>query len=90
LRERGHDVFETDHTAAGDALAVDVTDSLAVQGAFELARPDAVAHLAAQAFVPASIEDPAATLRINAGGTLNVLEAARRLAAAASGRGCSW
>ena len=30
LRERGHDVFETDHTAAGDALAVDVTDSLAV------------------------------------------------------------
>jgi GDP-4-dehydro-6-deoxy-D-mannose reductase len=81
LRDRGHDVFETDHVAAGDVLGVDVTDPLAVQGAFELARPDAVAHLAAQAFVPASIEDPAATLRINAGGTLNVLEAARRLAA---------
>jgi GDP-4-dehydro-6-deoxy-D-mannose reductase len=78
LRQRGHDVFETDHVATGDALAVDVTDPLAVNGAFELARPDAVAHLAAQAFVPASIEDPVTTFRINAGGTQNVLDAARR------------
>jgi GDP-4-dehydro-6-deoxy-D-mannose reductase len=81
LRERGHEVFETDHAATGDALAVDVTDALAVHAAFELARPDAVAHLAAQAFVPASLEDPAATQRVNAGGTQNVLDAARALAA---------
>jgi len=81
LRERGHEVFETDHAATGDALAVDVTDALAVHAAFELARPDAVAHLAAQAFVPASIEDPVGTQRINAGGTQNVLDAARALAA---------
>ncbi len=80
LRERDHDVLETDHAGHGDVLGVDVTDPLAVRAAFELARPDAVAHLAAQAFVPASIEDPAATLRINAGGTQNVLEAARLLA----------
>jgi GDP-4-dehydro-6-deoxy-D-mannose reductase len=82
LRERGHEVFETDHTATGDALAVDVTDPLAVNGAFELARPDAVAHLAAQAFVPASLEDPERTFRINAGGTQNVLDAARGMAIA--------
>jgi GDP-4-dehydro-6-deoxy-D-mannose reductase len=81
LRERGHEVFETDHAATGEALAVDVTDALAVHAAFELARPDAVAHLAAQAFVPASLEDPAATQRVNAGGTQNVLDAARALAA---------
>ena len=80
LRERDHDVLETDHVPRDDVLGVDVTDPLAVRGAFELARPDAVAHLAAQAFVPASIEDPAATLRINAGGTQNVLDAARSLA----------
>ena len=80
LRERGHDVFETDHVATGDALAVDVTDPLAVHAAFELARPDAIAHLAAQAFVPASIDDPGTTFRINAGGTQNVLDAARALA----------
>jgi len=80
LRERDHDVLETDHAGHGDMLGVDVTDPLAVCAAFELARPDAVAHLAAQAFVPASIDDPAATLRINAGGTQNVLEAARLLA----------
>ena len=82
LRERGHDVLETDHAGHDEVLGVDVTDALAVRGAFELARPDAVAHLAAQAFVPASIADPAATLRINAGGTENVLEAARLLTGA--------
>ncbi|HTD33245.1 MAG TPA: GDP-mannose 4,6-dehydratase [Candidatus Elarobacter sp.] len=79
LRERGHEVLATDHAAHDDALAVDVTDTLAVLGALELAQPDAVAHLAAQASVPDSLADPGGTFRVNARGTLNVLDAARTL-----------
>ncbi|MDB5042397.1 MAG: NAD-dependent epimerase/dehydratase [Candidatus Eremiobacteraeota bacterium] len=81
LAARGHEVVRTDHVGRDDVLAVDVTDPLAVRGAVELAQPDAVAHLAAQAFVPASLDDPAGTLAINAAGTLNVLDAVRGLAA---------
>ena len=77
LRARGHDVVETDRAARGDALAIDVTDALAVRAAFDLARPDAVAHLAAQASVPESLRDPDAAFAVNAGGTLHVLDAAR-------------
>ncbi len=77
LRERGHEVVPADREPHEDALPVDVADPLAVRAAFELARPAAVAHLAAQAFVPAALADPAGTFAVNAGGTLNVLEAAR-------------
>ncbi len=42
-------------------------------------RPDIVFHLAAQALVKASYDDPAGTFMSNAIGTLNVLEAVRRL-----------
>ena len=77
LRERGHVVVEADRTPHADALPIDVTDALAVQAAFDLAQPDAVAHLAAQASVPASLEDPRAAFEVNALGTLHVLDAAR-------------
>jgi len=39
---------------------------------------DAVVHLAARPSVPRSLEDPMATHRVNATGTMEVLEAARR------------
>jgi GDP-4-dehydro-6-deoxy-D-mannose reductase len=81
LRARGHDVVEADRGGGEDVLPVDVTDPLAVRAAFDLARPDAVAHLAAQAFVPASLADPAATFEVNARGTQHVLDAARAVAA---------
>ena len=83
LRSRGHDVVPADrapHPDDADALPLDVTDALAVRGAIELAQPDAIAHLAAQAFVPASLTDPEGTFDVNAGGTLRVLEAVRALA----------
>lgn len=83
LRARGHDVVRADRAPpAGDhdTLPLDVTDSLAVRGVVELARPDAIAHLAAQAFVPASLADPDATFDVNAHGTLRLLDAVRRLA----------
>jgi GDP-4-dehydro-6-deoxy-D-mannose reductase len=82
LRERGHEVIEADRAARDDeVLSLDVTDGLAVRAAFDLARPDAVAHLAAQASVAESLDDPDGTFRVNAGGTLNVLDAARAVAA---------
>jgi len=39
--------------------------------------PDAIVHLAGQASAARSFEDPAATFKANAGGTLGLLEAAR-------------
>jgi GDP-4-dehydro-6-deoxy-D-mannose reductase len=77
LRERGHEAVRTERHPAEDSLAVDVTQPLELRGAIELVRPDAVAHLAALAFVPASIDDPAATFAVNATGTMNVLDALR-------------
>ena len=70
--------------AAGDEVSIseaEITDPGALEADFGGDRPDAVYHLAAQADVQASFADPAATLRINVEGTLNVLEAARRAGA---------
>jgi UDP-glucose 4-epimerase len=53
-----------------------ITDPAALEKAF--AGVDAVAHLAAMASVPQSIDDPMGCHHINATGTLLVLEAARR------------
>jgi GDP-4-dehydro-6-deoxy-D-mannose reductase len=58
-------------------LPLDLTDSLNVRGVVDLARADAVAHVAAQAFVPAAIAEPLTTHEVNAGGTLRLLEALR-------------
>jgi len=78
LRARGHDVVPADRHPSGEGtLLVDVTDPLAVRGAVELARPAAIAHLAAQAFVPDALADPARSFDVNARGTLNLLDAAR-------------
>jgi GDP-4-dehydro-6-deoxy-D-mannose reductase len=67
--------------AAGDTVVpfagVDVTDAPATSEAITTARPEVVYHLAAQASVGASWGDPAASFRVNADGTLHVLEACR-------------
>lgn len=69
-----------DHlAAAGDEVAVseaEITDPAALEADFGEGGHDAVYHLAAQADVHASFADPAATVRVNVEGTLNVLEAA--------------
>ncbi|MEZ0310023.1 MAG: GDP-mannose 4,6-dehydratase [Ramlibacter sp.] len=44
-----------------------------VRAAVAHARPEAVIHLAAQSYVPASFDDPALTREVNVGGTLNLL-----------------
>lgn len=55
----------------------DVTDAYAVRRLIDNIAPDEVYHLAAQSHVGRSFANPALTLQVNAGGTLNVLEALR-------------
>lgn len=53
----------------------DVMNSDALRGAIAAQRPDWIIHLAAQSHVPSSWADPAATIRVNVGGTANLLKA---------------
>jgi CDP-paratose 2-epimerase len=57
------------------AVVGDVRDARALRGAVD--RADEVYHLAAQVAVTTSLEDPRADFEVNAGGTLNLLEALR-------------
>jgi UDP-glucose 4-epimerase len=63
---------------AGEATLeiVDITDRAALERLFEVARPEAVFHLAAQSSVTASVADPERDCEINVRGTLNVLAGA--------------
>jgi GDP-4-dehydro-6-deoxy-D-mannose reductase len=54
---------------------VDLRDAERVRKAVERIVPDAVIHLAAQSFVPASFQHPRETYEINFLGTLNLLQA---------------
>ncbi len=56
---------------------LDLLDAGNVRAAIAATAPDAVVHLAGQAFVPPSIAAPLATLAVNATGTAHVLEAVR-------------
>lgn len=64
-------------------LEGDIEDAFSVASAIEASRPDRIFHLAAQSYPGESWGAPATTLRANVLGTLNVLEAARRLTPAA-------
>ncbi len=59
-------------------LHCELTDAGAVEKLIATVRPDRVFHLAAQSFVQSSFDEPAATLRNNIEGQLNLLEAIRR------------
>jgi GDP-4-dehydro-6-deoxy-D-mannose reductase len=64
-------------------VAVDVRDTPSVDAALRDSRPDVVFHLAAQASVAASFEDPVGTLTDNAVGQLNMIRAVLEHCAAA-------
>jgi GDP-4-dehydro-6-deoxy-D-mannose reductase len=71
-------------TACGDEVIgidqeVDITDAAAIAAAVREIRPEAVYHLAAFTHVGDSWGDPELVMRVNAIGTLHVLEAARAL-----------
>jgi GDP-4-dehydro-6-deoxy-D-mannose reductase len=70
LVENGDEVVAIDHE-------VEITDGDAVRTAMLAAAPDVVYHLAALTSVGRSWTDPNEVLRVNATGTLYVLEAAR-------------
>jgi UDP-glucose 4-epimerase len=68
--------------AAGVRLhEADVRDPTAMRAILAAARPDAVFHLAARASVTRSVEEPEDDAAVNVGGTVTVLEAARRAGA---------
>jgi len=58
--------------------AIDLRDPAAVYALIETIRPEAIYHLAGQAFVGASWDDPWSTLELNLRAQLNILEATRR------------
>jgi UDP-glucose 4-epimerase len=87
LLTRGEDVHVLDNLSSGcrenlppGAVLVegDIRDAAAVDGLFDRARPEACAHLAAQADVRVSVERPDYDCEVNVLGTVRILEAARR------------
>lgn len=50
-----------------------------VRNALDVERPDAIFHLAAQAYVPESFANPKRTFEVNTIGSFNILEAVRQL-----------
>ena len=75
LKQRRHDILRQ-HPGFTATEAM-LEDGDAVSRAIEAARPDAIIHLAAQAGVRYSLENPRAYIDANVVGTLNVMEAAR-------------
>jgi len=81
----GADFAPLDAMPGGEALreclasyrALDITDAGAMSAAVRELRPDAVVHLAAQSSGGASLADPVGTYRVNALGSLHLLEAVR-------------
>jgi GDP-4-dehydro-6-deoxy-D-mannose reductase len=67
------------HVGFADRLYVaDVTDAEAIAGVVAKVEPQAIFHLAGMTFIPDSVADPAATMRVNVLGTVNVLAAVQR------------
>lgn len=57
----------------------DLLDYERVRNTLDIFRPDYIYHLAAQAYVPESFDDPHRTFRINTIGSLNILQAVKQL-----------
>jgi GDP-4-dehydro-6-deoxy-D-mannose reductase len=59
-------------------IKCDITDAVGFFKAIESSKPEKIFHLAGQAFVPQSIQDPLGTFRVNINGGINLLEAVRK------------
>ena len=57
---------------------LDINEEAKLAQVLGLERPDYILHLAAQSFVPASFENPRATLEVNLLGTLSLIRAAQQ------------
>jgi UDP-glucose 4-epimerase len=87
LIAEGCEVTVIDDLSSGDAarvspqadlLELDIVDLDALASAVADAKPEAIFHLAAQASVVVSVDDPARDCEVNVKGTLGVVEAAGR------------
>ncbi|HEX6713468.1 MAG TPA: GDP-mannose 4,6-dehydratase [Thermoleophilaceae bacterium] len=91
LVEAGHDVVGAGRAPeapiAFDYVTLELRDADAVRSAFAQVAPDWVAHLAADASVSESWEDPRGTLHNNLDSTLNVLDAAGAATVLVAGSG---
>jgi UDP-glucose 4-epimerase len=86
LLARGDEVTVLDNLASGrreripsgaSFAEIDICDHAAVRSLFDDVEPQAVFHLAAQADVRRSVEDPVFDAQVNVAGTIEILEAAR-------------
>lgn len=75
-RQRHAMLLQNPHFAASELM---LEDDAALWAAAEAFKPDIIVHLAAQAGVRYSLENPRAYIDSNVVGTFNVMEAARRL-----------
>ena len=64
-----------------DLEVLDISDEAALDPVIDAARPEAIYHIGAQSSVTVSVADPRRDLAVNTLGTLNLLEAARRVEA---------
>jgi GDP-4-dehydro-6-deoxy-D-mannose reductase len=76
-----HLANEGDEVVAVDRGDVDLIDAAGVRACVADAAPEVVYHLGGAADVGGSWEDPVGTFRVNANGTLHVLDAARHAGA---------
>jgi GDP-4-dehydro-6-deoxy-D-mannose reductase len=60
-------------------MAYDLLDPASLDAWLQQGVPEAVIHLAGQTFVPEAFKDPAHTLQVNVLGTLNLLQALKRV-----------
>jgi CDP-glucose 4,6-dehydratase len=72
IKSRISDIFESD-------IRSNICDLNELAGHFEVVNPDFVIHLAAQALVGISYENPIATFNTNVMGTINVLKASEAI-----------
>ena len=67
------------HSSVSESHLIDLRDYAAVRDLLARCQPDAIYHLAAQAFVPRSFEDPWETLENNIRAQLNIIQACLEL-----------
>jgi UDP-glucuronate 4-epimerase len=75
LKERRHEILHQHGTFSSTIAQLE--DTTSVSGSITDFKPDVIVHLAAQAGVRYSLENPRAYVDANVVGTLNVMEAAR-------------
>src|SRR5579871_3910556 len=82
LRRDGAEVFACGGPNDGaEYVRIDVADMASLRSALDTARPDVVFHLAAQTFVPESLQSPLEVYEVNAVGSARLAQAVREYAA---------